>query len=1581
MYRLIALLAVAVLALCCVPSASADEYRAFWVDAWGAGVLSQSQVDTLLGVVGNGSSLGQIREANCNTVIVQVRRNCDANYPSSMGEPYMGGLTPSNFNSLQAVINAAHDTTGGKKRIEVHAWIVTFRTSGGVVYEAHNDTPTGSLTNYDNYWPTRTSAGAETSDKAFDPGHPLAEEYTVNVCLDIVSNFDVDGLNYDYIRFTAGDQGYNPTSIARYNARYGLTGQPSSTDDQFDQWRRDQISNFVRKVYAKVQAIKPHVKISGSTVTWNPSPTASTRAAFQNTRPYGNRSDGVFADWDAWMQEGILDLNIPMTYYNYASLPSDWTKWMNFIKDRQFNRQAIIGPGIYLNSLSNAILEIKQTRDASPAGKYAAGFCGYSYRVPYASGTWSGFSPTLKSQVTPTWDDIPDMPWKSSPTKGHISGTVTDGATGKWIDGATVSITGPASRSMLTDGTGFYAFIDLAPGTYTVTASKTGYPNAVRTVTVAIGAVTGNMYVTDIPLGSTPPPTISNVQATSVSNTGATITWTTNQAASSRVQYGLTTSYGSMTPLDGTLVTSHSMALTGLTPGTLYHYRVISANANGSTTSGDYTFTTSAPPVIVSGPSATAAATTATVTWTTNVSASSTVYYGLTTAYGSTATGSAGTSHTVSITGLTPETTYHYKVVSTNTYGTVESTDRTFTTGVVTPVISNVQSSGVTNNAATITWTTDITSTSRVEYGTTTSYGNFSPLDSTLVTSHSVTLSGLSANTTYHYRVISAKGSGTATSSDYTFTTLGPPTITTGPSVDAATTTATITWTTNVSASTTVHYGPTSSYGSTATGSTGTSHSVTISGLTAATTYHYKVVSTNAYGTIESTDLTFTTDPIVTEYVIDNLDPEWANTSPGGASWSSGSSSSVPKIGTDYLYYAGSGSTSTITRSCTWTPDLGQTGYYDVYVFYQRGSNRNTAAPYTVYYLTGQLTSVQVQYSSTPNLGDWFLIGEDLPFAAGTAGYVKLTNASTDTKFVSADAAKWVFKSALEDTTAPSVPMGLAASPVSGTRINLSWTASTDNVAVAGYKVFRNGVQIGTSATTSYSDTTCTPATTYSYQVSAYDAADNESAKCTAVQATTPDTIAPSVPTGLSASPVSGTRVNLSWTASTDNVAVSGYKIFRNGVQIGTSPTPSYSDLSCAPATTYSYQVSAYDVAGNESAKCTAVQATTPDTVAPSVPAGLSAAAASATTVNLTWSASTDNVAVTGYKVYRDGIQIGTSATTSYSDTTCVAMTTYSYQVSAYDAAGNESAKCTAVQATTLDGTAPVMTSVTDEKYTLSTTTLVGSWAASEPESSVARYEYAVGSYPEATDLKAWTSAGTATSATISGLSLGVSGVYYISARAVNTAGLTSEAMCSEGVTVAQPVTSIANAKGYDDGTPVAIPLTSVTAKFSSAFYIQDASRASGIRVECPGGPAANYTVQAFGRLSLLNGCERALTDCKIVNGALGATVKPLLMNLRWVGGAPFGSYTPGVNSGIGVNNVGLLVAVGGKVTALTSDGFYVDDGSGLQDDSANAGIKVWTGTPNSASAGQMVVVTGVVSCRAGSGGLVYPMILAREIR
>ncbi len=171
--------------------------------------------------------------------------------------------------------------------------------------------------------------------------------------------------------------------------------------------------------------------------------------------------------------------------------------------------------------------------------------------------------------------------------------------------------------------------------------------------------------------GDVTPPSISGVAAGSVTRTAATITWTTDEPSDSQVEYGLTTAYGTSTPINGSLVTSHSMSLSGLSAGTLYHYRVKSRDAAGNlAVSGDFTFTTVSPdvtPPVISGVgSRDATARSARIFWTTNEPATTQVRYGLTTAYGATSPFEAAlvTTHNVDLVGLTPNTLYHYQVVS-----------------------------------------------------------------------------------------------------------------------------------------------------------------------------------------------------------------------------------------------------------------------------------------------------------------------------------------------------------------------------------------------------------------------------------------------------------------------------------------------------------------------------------------------------------------------------------------------------------------------------------------------------------------------------------------------------------------------------------------------------------------------------------------------------------------------------------------------------------------------------------------------------------------------------------------------------
>ena len=188
-----------------------------------------------------------------------------------------------------------------------------------------------------------------------------------------------------------------------------------------------------------------------------------------------------------------------------------------------------------------------------------------------------------------------------------------------------------------------------------------------------------------------------------------------------------------------------------------------------------------------------------------------------------------------------------------------------------------------------------------------------------------------------------------------------------------------------------------------------------------------------------------------------------------------------------------------------------------------------------------------------------------------------------------------------------------------------------------------------------------------------------------------PDATPPAPPTTVTATALSTSTINVSWSGATDNVGVTGYHLFRDGLQIADQAGTSFTDATASPDTSYSYTVVAVDAAGNVSAASAAATVSTtgaPDGTPPSQPGNLTATAASSSQVNLTWSASTDNIGVTGYHVYRNGTQLQTptppdaTPPTAYTDDTAQPGTAYTYQVSAVDAAGNESTRAGATVST-----------------------------------------------------------------------------------------------------------------------------------------------------------------------------------------------------------------------------------------------------------------------------------------------------------
>jgi hypothetical protein len=505
-------------------------------------------------------------------------------------------------------------------------------------------------------------------------------------------------------------------------------------------------------------------------------------------------------------------------------------------------------------------------------------------------------------------------------------------------------------------------------------------------------------------------PVISAVSATA-SSAETAVNWTTNEPATTRVEYGTTTAYGTLTALDSALVTSHAAMLSGLAPNTAYHYRVRSADAAGNeSVSGDFTFQTPAPPPFPLGVVGMwlfdEAAGSATAADASGSGHTGTLRNGAT--FGAGFAGNAlsldGTDDSVRI-GRTPAlepaalslaawvwldgdqapySTVVKKVYgndaaapwvsyslavspegSTNllgfytghspkldllqsptalptgrwvhvagTYDPASGQKRLYVDGVqvassartapilydttaagdvyigqdpgagqafrgridtvgiwgraltaaeitgltsaaappdtTAPVISSISTSGVGENAATVSWTTDEPADTVVEYGTTTAYGSATPLSAPLVKAHSAVLTGLSPGTVYHYRVKSRDGAGNlAVSDDQTFTTAVPPDTTppdlsSDPTVIAGSGGATVTWWTDEEADSQVEFGTTTAYGTLTelNDAFANDHSISLSGLSPVTTYHYHVLSRDAAGNLAtSRDFTFTTAP------------------------------------------------------------------------------------------------------------------------------------------------------------------------------------------------------------------------------------------------------------------------------------------------------------------------------------------------------------------------------------------------------------------------------------------------------------------------------------------------------------------------------------------------------------------------------------------------------------------------------------------------------------------------------------------------------------------------------------------------
>jgi uncharacterized lipoprotein YddW (UPF0748 family) len=477
------------------------ELRAFWADGFNAAIKTPQQVDELL---------QRLHDTHCNAIFAQVRKGGDAYYASHY-EPWAKD-DQTHFDALAYLIAHAHAMT---PRIAVHAWINTCAVGG-------NGTNPFNIVALHPDWLSMNPEGKDFDGEAtkIDPGQPGAADWTFRIYLDVARHYDVDGIHFDFVRYGGKEWGYNPVSVARFQEQWGgrsgikrIEGSelPDPTDELWQQWRRDQVTNIVRKVYVHAAQVNPKVVVSAAVITWGDGPHTDedwfTKSAAMHR---------TMQDWRGWLQEGMIDLACPMTYFQ-ADNHTDWQRnWSEYIKNHQYHRAATVAVGTWFNTIPQNLELIEICRAKSAKGKLPYGVMLYSYAGTNASVEKDAkgkrqeleYQPDFYAALSrasahpapfPTDAPLPPMPWKETPRTGIVKGYLLTPNLDP-IDGATVTVRGHGKNiTRLADGTGFFAFVDLPAGEYTLRVTAKGYERQQIKATVAAGKVTTQQFTLGSP--------------------------------------------------------------------------------------------------------------------------------------------------------------------------------------------------------------------------------------------------------------------------------------------------------------------------------------------------------------------------------------------------------------------------------------------------------------------------------------------------------------------------------------------------------------------------------------------------------------------------------------------------------------------------------------------------------------------------------------------------------------------------------------------------------------------------------------------------------------------------------------------------------------------------------------------------------------------------------------------------------------------------------------------------------------------------------------------------------------------------
>lgn len=358
------------------------EFRGLWVHTWQAGMLSPEEVQ---------ETIRWAKESGMNAVILQARRVGDAYYESAY-EPRASNIkgTP-DFDPLGYALKLCRDSG-----LEVYAWFNAYR----VWTQPDKPSPAGHILSMHPEWLSRDVNGRTSSaDGQFlDPGVPEVRDYLVKLVSDLVGKYDVDGVMLDFVRYPGKTWGYNEKAVARFNLEHGRKGQPSPEDPLWCEWRRRQVTDTVRAIHREIDRVRPGVKLAAATIAWGPCP-----SDFTKTDAYSH----VFQDWRLWMEEGLLDANMPMNYKDPANAKTAgyYVDWLRGLKKWSYGRHVYCGLMVFKDNVGGALSQMKTARELGMDGVVGFGFSQIGCKAALCT--------NLKTKLFAKAAPPPAMPWKT----------------------------------------------------------------------------------------------------------------------------------------------------------------------------------------------------------------------------------------------------------------------------------------------------------------------------------------------------------------------------------------------------------------------------------------------------------------------------------------------------------------------------------------------------------------------------------------------------------------------------------------------------------------------------------------------------------------------------------------------------------------------------------------------------------------------------------------------------------------------------------------------------------------------------------------------------------------------------------------------------------------------------------------------------------------------------------------------------------------------------------------------------------------------------------------------------------------